>query len=305
MKSILILTDRLDNRGNPTNGMKVGKALRKLGQRVSYGDHTVKAEKLKGFDLILAFGTLLYPDRVKHVSRIAKEKRNGTIFALWYFDACNPAFKHSRYKCKAMREAIPHLDWLIMTDHSYAWENYAKNFLHLMQGVDPDDFDLTPSGPEGRKYDVIFTGGFKGAFQEREAMLAEIKKRFSLRVYGRNSDRRVYGASFFKAHQRARVAFVPPPPSAVARNYWSNRIYLAAATGTPCVVGYVEGLDKHYTNGKDVMFFDNANIACESIRFLLDNPDRRKEIGLTARAWTLRDHTYTARAKTLMGAIFA
>jgi len=302
MKNILVLTDRLDNQGNWTNGMKVYKALRKLGHTVSQGNHTVKADRLKGFDLILAFGTLLYPDRVKHVKRIAKEKRGDTIFALWYFDACNPAFHHSKHKCEAMKKAIPWLDWLVMTDASYPWWLSAKNFLHLMQGVDPDDFNMTPAPYERRAFDVIFTGGFKGAFREREKMLAEIKRHFSLRVYGRNSKSRVYGQQFFRIHQKARVAFIPPPPSAVAHRYWSNRIYLAAATGTPCVVGFVDGLEGHF--GDDVLYFWNMDEMIEVIQFLVDNSEKAGAMGMAARERTLRDHTYEKRAETLLEAIF-
>lgn len=304
MKNILVLTDKLDNQGNWTNGMKVYKAFRKLGHKVSQDNHVVKADKLKGFDLIVAFGTLLYPDRVKHVKRIAREKRSNTILALWYFDACNPTFHHSKHKCEAMRRAIPYLDWLIMTDASYPWGIYAKNFLHLMQGVDPDDFNMKPGPYEGRKYDVIFTGGFKGTFRDREKMLAEIKKRFSLAIYGRNSARRVYGAEFFRAHQQARVVFVPPPPAAVAKRYWSNRIYMATATGTPCVVGYVPGIEKHFANKKEVLFFKTTQEMINCFRHLLNNPIEARDMGLTAREWTLRDHTYEARAKELMEAIF-
>jgi spore maturation protein CgeB len=302
MKNILVLTDKLDNQGNWTNGMKVYKAFRKLGHTVSQGNHTVKADKLKGFDLILAFGTLLYPDRVKHVRRIARAKGANAVLTLWYFDACNPAFHHSKRKCEAMRKAIPWLDWLVMTDASYPWGVSAKNFLHLMQGVDPDDFNTIPSYFRKREHDVIFTGGFRGAFKEREKMLRKIRQHFSLQTYGRNSKRRAYGHEFFRAHQKARVAFVPPPPPAVAKRYWSNRIYLAAATGTPCVAGYVDGLEDHF--GDDVLYFWNTDEMIEAIQFLIDNREKAGVMGMAARKRVLTDHTYEKRAETLLETIF-
>lgn len=304
MKKVLVLTDKLDNMGNPTNGMRVYKALRNLGHWMTLGDHKVRADKLHDLDMVLAFGTLLYPDRVANIKRIAKARQNGTILALWYFDACNPAFRHSKHKVAAMREAVPHLDWLVMTDGSYPWDLRVNNYLHLMQGVDPDDFELKIQPYGDRKYDVIFTGGFKGAFQDREKMLSAINKRFSLATYGRNSNRRVYGTEFFEAHQRARVAFVPLPPKDVGERYWSNRVYLAAATGTPCVVGRVDGLEGHFEDGKDVMYFVDNETMVAAIQYLLHHPARARKMGLRARARVLKDHTYERRAEKLMEEVF-
>jgi len=302
MKRVLVLTDKLDNMRNPTNGMRVYGAMRHLGYQVALGDHRTRSDKLNGYDLILALGTMLYPDRVDHMARIAKSKPNGAILALWYFDACNPAFLHSKHKAQAMKKAIPHLDWLIMTDASYPWWEQARNYLHLMQGVDPDDFRWGVHPYYNRERDVIFTGGFRGAFYNRERMLSAIGKRFSLVVYGRDSGRRVYGKAFFEAYQQARVAFVPPPPRGVGERYWSNRVYLAAATGTPCVVGYVDGLKDHF--GDDVLYFNNTKTMIGAIRHLLSHPVEAKEMGLRARARVLRDHTYAKRVEELMEVVF-
>jgi hypothetical protein len=299
---ILALTDFVDRRGNPTNGVRVVKALKSLGHVCDVGNHRTNGRKLAGYDLILAFGTMVYSDRVSHVERIARAKDNGTVFALWYFDACNPDFKHSVQKYRSMRSAAPHLDWLVMTDHSYPWENHAKRFYHLMQGIDPDDYSYNIE--ELKEFDVVFTGGFRGAFKDRGSMISTLQRKYSVRIFGRNSPRSVFGRDFYCTHKKARVAFVPPPAPKVAYNYWSNRVYLAAATGTPCVVGYVKGLEEHYVGGEEVLYFNSKQELLEMTEYLVRNPAEAQRIGANGRNRTLTEHTYQDRAQALLKRIF-
>ena len=301
---VAVVTDRLDNRGNPTNGVRVWKAFERLGHtgRV-LGHGQLWAGALEPFDLILACGTILYPENLHQVELIARTKRPETTFALWYFDACHPAWPHSAAKAAALRAVVKYLDWLVMTDHSYPWESEARNFMRLNQGIDPDDFTGEPAWAGPRFSDVIFTGGFKGPHEARGGLLAKVADRFSLAVFGRNSLARVHGADFFAAYQLARVALVPAPPPPTDREYWSNRIYLAAATGTPCVVGYVPGIEDHYEPGREILAYRTDEECLEAIASLVADPWRREEMGRAARERTLREHTYINRVQTLLEAL--
>ena len=304
MKKIAIVTNRLDNRGNATNGIRVGRALERLGYRVAVVEHDALSAGLPAIaaaDLVLAFGTLLYPRNVEHADIIARSKRPRAPFALWYFDAVNPDFPHSRRKFEALLAVAPSLDWLFTTDHSYPWETLVPKYKHLLQGVDLSDYKTLP--PAGRpSVDVIFTGGSHGAFSDRRKLLDAIAARFSLITYGSDSPLYVVGRQFIEAYQDARVALVPAPPAGVP-NYWSNRIYLAAGTGTPCVVGWAPGLEDHYSDGSEVVYFRSSSDMLEAISGLLKRPELRARIGEAGRARTLRDHTYEARARELLGAI--
>jgi hypothetical protein len=303
MSKILVITDRLDNQRNLTNGVKAAKAIGQLGHNVIIAGHEVlTVDAIRKANLILAFGTLLYPTNIHQASEIAEYKRPETPFALWYFDACNPKFRHSYKKYRAMLQIVSHLDWLFTTDHSYPWENHVKNYRHLMQGIDPDDFKGVIASPEPRQFDVIFTGGFGGRFDERKRQLNIIAKHFTVDIYGRHSSRRVYGGQFWLAHQKARVVYVPAPPSEIANHYWSNRIYLAMATGTPCVVGYVPGIERHF-NQSEVLFFKTDFELLGCIDKLVKDPDLRARMGAEARKRTLTEHTYQARVKWLLHAI--
>ena len=300
---IAIVTDAKDNRGNPTNGVKVGWALKRLGHEVT--------RQRSGADLVLVFGTAIraeanspgYIQRIRE-SINSEDPLDRPTFALWYFDLCNPDMKHDLWKFPTMRRVVTLFDWIITTDHSYPWEKLATNYLHLMQGVEPKDFAGSIRPPEPRRHDVIFTGGFNRPFHDRRGLINTLKRHFSVVTYGRGSASRVYGRAFFSAYQQARVGLVPPPPKEAPHDYWSNRIYLATATGTPCVVGYAEGLEKHYEDGKEVMFFRNKRELIEAVGALVNDPDLRQKIGQAGRQRTLADHTYDKRCEVLLERIF-
>lgn len=305
MKKIAIVTNRLDTRGNATNGIRVGRALERLGYRVDVVEHDALRAGLPAIaaaDLVLAFGTLLYPRNVEQADIIARSKRPRAPFALWYFDAANPDFAHSRRKFEALLAVAPSLDWLFTTDHSYPWENVVPKYKHLLQGVDLSDYKTIPPASGRPSVDVIFTGGFHGAFSDRRKLLDAIAARFSLITYGSNSPNYVTGRQFIEAYQDARVALVPAPPAGVP-NYWSNRIYLAAGTGTPCVVGWAPGLEAHYAGGSEVVYFRSSAEMLRAIAELLKSPASRARIGAAGRARTLREHTYEARARELLASI--
>ena len=306
---IVIVTEAVDNRGNPTNGVRVGRALGRLGHDVRRVDSgTADKQAFKGAEFILAFGTLIRAETACPgiAEGIARLKEPGAVFALWYFDLCNDRMKHDRWKYPTLRRVAPALDWLITTDHSYPWEKHTKRYLHLMQGVEPEDFSGIAGNPEPRVYDVIFTGGVRPPFEYRQRQLDILRRRgFKVDAYGRGLRRRVYGPAFFEAYQRARMAYVPGPPAEASKGYWSNRVYLAAATGTPCLVGYTPGLERHYEDGREVVFFSDAGEMVAGARRLKSDPALRRQMGGLARERTLREHSYEERCKTLMEAIWA
>jgi hypothetical protein len=301
---ILALTEKKNNQGAMTNGVRAAMAMQRLGHQVQVIEHAhLDLDSLREADLIVAFGTLLYLRHVSQAKWIAENKRPDAQFVLWYFDACNPAFTHSQHKVGAMHKVAPHLDHLFMTDHSFPWENHVKRFTQLMQGVDAGEYNHKPAPHGNRRYDVMFTGTHLAAFGEREAMLRALSRTCSLKWIGANASRRVVGYEFFSAYQSAKVAFVPPPPSCVNKHYWSNRVYLCAGTGTPCLVGYTPGIEDHYQDGEEVLYFRNDAEMKAKLTLLLNDADLRRRLGDAGRARTLRDHTYDQRVAALIGSI--
>ena len=320
-KRIVIITDGSSKiRGLVPNGIKVGRAFARLGHDVHRIDHSgISREALAEADLILSFGTVIRANAILatntitsrarvglggYFKRIAELKDKDAVSALWYFDMCNPGQKHSPYKYAAVRHAARDLDWLFTTDHSYPWERIARHYMFLTQGVEPADFAWDVRPPEPRHRDVIFTGGADKFFDYRQQLIEVLQNRFTVALYGRGHGHRIFGPEFFAAYQRARVALVPEPPAEARDHYWSNRIYLAAATGTPCVVGYVPGIEDYYEDGKEVVFYRTRQELVHAVAALVADPARRKELGDAARKRTLAEHTYDARCETMLGAIF-
>jgi hypothetical protein len=304
---IVTVTDALDGKRMPTNGVKVASALRRLGHEVSRIDHNgITREALEGAGLVLSFGTVVRAESQNpgYFVRINEAKDAVAVSALWYFDMCNPRQRHAPYKPVMIKRAAEVVDWLVTTDHSYPWEQHAKNYLFLPQGVDPDEFAWSVCPPEPRTYDVIFTGGCDAAFAYRRRYIDVLRTRFRVSAFGRGHTRRVFGADFFAAHQRSRVALVPPPPHEARDHYWSNRIFLAAATGTPCLVGYVPGIEDYYREGEEVAYFRKTSECVPLAKALIDDPQLREAMGAAARKRTLTEHSYDSRARTLMDAIF-
>jgi len=305
-KRVIVLTTREDMRGKIANGVRVAKAFYTLGYNVMIMEHGFFDEKkIEQADMILASGSLVYTKNVDGARIIHGAKRPNVPFVLWYFDACCPQWKSGKKrKYGNICKLIPYLDWLITTDHSYPWENHIGNYLHLMQGVDAEDFEERPPSHGNRQYDVIFAGNASGAHKERKALLTGLKEQFRVCTFGGDSGQSVYGRSFVKAHHKAKVVYVPAPPKIIPGPYWSNRIYLAAATGTPCVVGRTRGLSEHYMANKEVLYFDNASDLYRQIRRLLNSSRLRERMGKAARERTLQEHTYINRVETLMKGVF-
>jgi len=310
---ILIIGDRLDSMGNLRNNMRVAKALKQLGHDIQRMSPRENIPNIKDHDFILGFGQLLYQYNLHRISKIAGNKNPNAIFAIWSFDSCSEIDEPSRTLNRKIKSILPHIDWLITTDHSYPWEHHAKRYLHLMQGVDPDEFDYEPSNNYDREFDLIYAGGIWGRYQERNQAIKELAKHFKMVIHCFEKHRfngfpkltfkdRVYGKAFFDAHQQAKMVYVPRPPSKVNLNYWSNRIYLAGATGTPCIAEYVEGMEKEF-NSNEMIFTNCTTDTIHGIFHFLNHPKERQIIGLNARKKILEKYTYKHRVKTLMETI--
>lgn len=310
LKTVAIVTNPRDNQGNIANGIRVGHAFEKIGYTVKYLHHSSATEikNLYGVDLILCFGTVISEER-QHpglLLSIRKAMPLSSVLALWYFDICHPGMKNSPWKFQTMYSIVHLLDVLSMTDSSYDWPgNFpGLGYLNLMQGIEENEFGEYNSLPEPREADFIFTGGFMPPFQERLSAINRLRENFTVRVFGRDSNRQVHGQLFISQHSKARAVFVPPPPSWTPGPYWSNRIFLAAATGTPCLVGHTPEIDKYYLDGQEVICYRSQEEMLSKASLLIDDPGLRQRIGSAGRKRTIGDHKYTDRVRSLMEYIY-
>jgi len=309
---VLIVTDKYAMSNDISNGYRVGKAFGSLGHDVSFVSPEMASTKAGDADFILGFNSLLYSYRMFLNVWISKAKAPKAKFAIWNFDSCSDIDGMNKMRNRNIRKIIPYIDLLITTDHDFPWENHIDNYLHLSQGVDPEDFNYTLGNNEDRPYDVIYIGGIYDREPERIQALEKIGQKFKSIIYtSSNGDKlpelkkltlkaSVYGKDFFDAYQQAKIAFVPRPPSEIKENYWSNRIYLAAATGTCCLVEYVKGIEKEFNSFEEVLYSFGSNDIVEKIKFLLSDPGLRLELGRNARQRVLNNYKYSNRVKKIL-----
>lgn len=296
---IAVITNKLDRQGNITNGVRVYRAFSRLGHETDLvGHEDIYHENIKKADFILFTGTAIYPENLNQFKYVHELKKQNAITALWYFDACNPKSNYggSSEKHARIKGVLNCIDFLFTTDHTYPWENKALNYYHLLQGVDEKEFVKTQDYKKEKTHEVIYAGGLGGIFHYRDLEIEEIKKHFNIDIYSQRLGRRIYGEAMIEAYHNTQVAYVPGPPPGLKDKYWSNRVYLATATGTPCVVGYAKGLENHFKDNKEVLYYRNNDELIEKIKYLIDNKDEAEKIGKAGRARALKDHTYTERA---------
>lgn len=312
---VLIVTDKYTPSKDISNGIRIGKAFRLLGHEVTFMEPEVAAVGAKEADFILAIGSLLYKHRLHLTEGISRNKKPEAKFAIWIFDSCSEIDVPSRTLNTKIKEILPHIDLLVTTDHSYPWEKYASDYLHLFQGIDLEDFVYKSSNNATRPYDVIFVGGLHDRYPERVKILKRIGREFDTVIHSFiNVDKlaglpkvtlknKVYGQAFFNAHQQAKIAFVPRPPSMVKADYWSNRIYMATVTSTCCLVEYVKGMEEEFEDMRDVLFSHNNEDTIKKIQWLLARPKIRTKLGRNARLKTLKNYKYIDRVQNLLEAL--
>jgi len=312
---LAIITNEYSKNGDTTNGKRVYLSIPHTGNDAYLITHDdLKAGDIESIqnlyqsDLIIFMGTAIYPENLYQLEKVKKlVDKKKTKIALWYFDACNPncKFTYIKEKYQRIKSILPYLDYLFTTDHSYPWEKEFKNYYNLMQGIDESEFKREHDYLNHVKHwDVIFTGGFTGVHEYRKNNLDFIGKNFSWSIYGRSSPNKTYGEDFISNHHFSRTVYIPTSPPGLRDNYWSNRIYLAVATGIPCVVEHVPGIENHFKPGKEIMVTGNQGHLKETIQFLLNNPDKANMIGKAGRKRVLRDHTYAERIREMLGVVY-
>ena len=77
------------------------------------------------------------------------------------------------------------------------------------------------------------------------------------------------------------------------------------ASGTPVVAWKVPGMECEFVSYTDCIFSYTELAIVDSVKFLLDNPEKAARIGNTGRAKVIREHTWTARIRNLIPMIEA
>ena len=81
------------------------------------------------------------------------------------------------------------------------------------------------------------------------------------------------------------------------------RLFELSAVGAAVVSNPVEGIDRWYEPGRELLVADNSDDALAAYRELLADPAAAEDLGRRARERTLDEHTYAHRARQLLDLI--
>lgn len=191
----------------------------------------------------------------------------------------------------------------------------ASRVAYCQIGLDPDaDLRGTPSwDPPFHVPEVVFCGGYYGhvaEFQEgtaqRLATLVELTRAgLDVGVVGGGwpSEVRTMGACHVKkqhhVYKRAKVAIAVNHFNGIDR-YYSDRLLIAMASGTPVVAWRVPGLEHEFTDKVDLVYATSPGDFVKKVKWLLAHPSEAAAIGRTGRDKVARDHTWVARVRQIL-----
>jgi len=81
--------------------------------------------------------------------------------------------------------------------------------------------------------------------------------------------------------------------------YFSARQLIAMASGTLTVSHYIPGLEEYFTNGKDLVWFENADECVDLVEYYLEHEEEAEKIAINGSAKVLSEHSWTERVKEL------
>ena len=162
-----------------------------------------------------------------------------------------------------------------------------KNVHWLPLGCDPQ---IHGALKVSKLYDVGFAGSItkSHAHDRRRELLEKLKSTVNLEV------RRVFLEEMAHLFSSSRIVF-----NNAIKNDLNMRVFEALCSGSLLLTDDAEGVSDLFTDKKDLVIYNDANIA-ELARYYLENDDEREEIARAGREKVLAHHTYAHRADKMV-----
>ncbi len=187
----------------------------------------------------------------------------------------------------------------------------ARRAEAVFWGADPD---LFRPHDVAKEYDVFFYGyGDKFRREWMQALIGEpsrLAPEIDFALGGRDFRGDIGGARlvgdvpfnvFARAISAARVNLnVTRRSHATVPASATSRPFELAAAGAAIVSNPVEGIDRWFDPGRELLVVENAVEAVDAYRDLLADPAQAEELGRRARERVLDEHTYAHRARQLL-----
>lgn len=190
-------------------------------------------------------------------------------------------------------------------------EHGLDNLIFQMSGFSP--LYHRPAPPRAPVRDVAFIGG-PGRRGQRAELLARISERFRTEIFGHHWDRwtslypnlRVRGT----VNPRRYAEICATSRIVLGVNevnhddyYFSNRTFLTLACGGFHLTHYVPKLERVFTNGEHLAWYENEDEAIGQIERWLPDEARRRRIAAVGHDLVLNHHRYYHRIARVLDAL--
>jgi len=255
--------------------------------------------------ILINKGEMIYPLTLQAI-----REKIPTKIVVWYHDQfCQLEKWFAGISAKS--------DFAFMTSNwDYQFNEYrnagVKNIGFLPVGADIEYFQpINLSHEEKNKYstEVSFIGRYWEWGTEREAILKKlVQSNIELSIWSPNEwpelisyrKRGVFGEEFLKAHAGAKIVLNINSQTSSIMHYMSDRYFFSMACGAFTLVKYIPGIEDFFQNHVHLVWFHNGKQAIQLVKYYLNKPEERMQIGKNARREIIKNHTFLHRIKTII-----
>lgn len=257
-------------------------------------------------------------DRID-AATIERIRSRGVFCFLWYVDCFEPA------PPRWLRPLLSAVDAVAITAKGLIpeFERYTKKPVSwIWEGVHLPSFPLQPArfAPETYRSEVAFVGNIYHPAKNpeiasrRHRLLKRIQRRFDLKVWGVQGDRRArqkwgprYPVIEWPAYREELVRVCRSASVVLGINlfndvelYFSNRTYLTLACGGFHITHYVPGLETMFRNGEHLVWYESHDECLDLIAYYLTRPRVRQRIASAGREWVRRRYGMTRQVSHIV-----
>lgn len=293
------LVDALRSHGLEVKWLNMATLRRRLGARLARSWARAVHRRYQP-DLVFVFHTALPME-------LLSEFRAQTPTVLW------------------MEEALEGLDEqqidYLRQGHLVAMSNPARFPILREHGLDNMIFEMSgfsprfhhPVGPMRKRCDVAFIGA-SGKNSFRGEVLAAVSERFSTEIFGarwegwkdRSPRLKINGPIKPRGYRRVcATSRIVIGLNEVNDDelYFSNRTWLTLACGGFHLTHYVPKLEKVFTDGEHLAWFDGLDECLEKIEYYLAHDVERERIARTGHELAMAHHQYAHRVSDILEAL--
>jgi hypothetical protein len=181
--------------------------------------------------------------------------------------------------------------------------SFYERAQYWQMAFDPETQTGKPStDPKG----IVFCGGRYTVFQnseQRMELIDRFRKEFDdMEVYGFGWTKPGIPNNLLPWAQQTELYqnkyLILGHNNVPNKKWWfSDRTFIALASGRPHLTQYTEGSEEVFTDMKEIVYYKTIDEAVEKAKWLLAHPREAAEIGLAGQRRVLKDHTWKKRVQ--------